>query len=76
MNFSPYDINLLLHCYANAAPFQQAPILEERLLKLERAGLIERNGNRYHGYRETAKGRAVIEYWCNIPNPTCKWVFE
>jgi len=73
MNWSPFDIKMILHFYACADRFpnENAPIYVERLRSLIDHGLIE--------YREgiprtTELGNAFVDLLMNTPIPAVRYV--
>lgn len=74
---TPLQINLLLHYYAIAAPFDpqrdDAPAVRTQLTELLMLGLIDPDAGSPSLYRVTDKGRAHVEALCSLPLPECKW---
>jgi hypothetical protein len=83
----PLKINMLLHFYGAAEAFspektRTSPAYTQFVKELLRDGLIERPSKmeraQYPGwaYRTTAKGAALVNAICTVPNPVerTRWV--
>ena len=68
---SPLEINLLLHIYAIAEPFNHPdkPIYERTKAKYLSLGLIEESSEAACGYGLTSRGFAFIKLLLSTPIP-------
>ncbi|MCY1218451.1 hypothetical protein D9M72_304000 [compost metagenome] len=73
MNWTPYEIKVILHHYSSMAPFEScaAPIYEPTVNKLLSMGvLIEAED----AFGATELGAALVKMWCDTPLPVRKFV--
>ena len=78
---TPYEITILIHCYARAGPWidsgidENAPIFPNTIKMLrERYELIEPASHNPCGWKATERGKAHIEQLCQLPLPQQVWV--
>lgn len=77
MNWTPYQINIILHYHCGAGPWPQfnAPIFPETMSRLEELGLVQQiHGGAPALYRTTDKGKALIAMWSATPLPEMRYV--
>jgi hypothetical protein len=73
MNWTPYQIKVILHHYSSAAEFENsgAPIYHPTVAELIKAGvLIHENGV----LTTTELGVALVKMWCETPLPVRTYV--
>lgn len=76
---SPSNIEILLHCHTSPIPHPRvsAPAVREGLLELQKAGVIEPEGDSNHYvYRTTSLGAAWVKLLCTTPIPKVAYVDE
>lgn len=85
INFSPCNIEVLLHCYCSpeAHPREDAPAVKLSYRLLEKCGLIEGqvfkvddDVSTRNKYKTTERGRAHVKQLCTLPLPSSAWVNE
>lgn len=73
MNWSPYEIKMVLHFYATAAAFENcsAPIYAPTIDKLVKAGVLIKSEDTFG---VTELGEALVKMWCETPLPVRTYV--
>ena len=79
---TPYEIEILLHCYAKSGPFSDSGIddtaraFPDALSNLEMNKLIATSSNTSCGWVTTFRGNAHVMQLCHLRLPTQVWVGE
>lgn len=79
MRLCPADIEFLIHCHCSPGeyPLIETATCQRSIERFLRMGLLERIENSsYELYHTTAKGHALIDYWCNTSDGVVTWKFE
>lgn len=78
MSVTPLYIEIMNHFYCRASRFErdEAPACRSAISSLVAAGMIEPypNDGDDRQFIATEKGRAWIDFLCEVPFPVTKWV--
>lgn len=77
MNWTPYQINIIMHYHCRIGPWPQysAPLFEPTVSDLVSMNLLGPipQAEHIHAYETTERGKALVEMWCSTPLPEQKF---